>query len=306
MLRGVWKLLSFDGAIGRWEYFKVTWGLGFIPLILTLLAISVKPEEKYIFLAAAVAAGIAIGFYMWICIACMFKRLYHIFSNRYFIIFLFFLVYFGVQFVLYPVGRAYISMETMIIIKKLTTWLLCMFLVFMPGRGESDKLLSGKAFFLPFVLFVSLLFATKYYHISSYVTGKSMTPSLNPYDRLYVNIFDKEFKRGDIIVFDSVYKQRYIKRIIGLPGDKIEVDGDDVYINDEKLNEDYLNTETQPFKCSEDLTCGPLVVPENSYYVLGDNRGNSHDSRFYGVVNKDEIFGKASHIFYPIKRRHSL
>ena len=306
MFRGVWKFLSFNGAIGRWEYFKVTWGLGFLPLVFTLLAIAVKPENKYLFMGTAVTASIVIGFYIWICVACMFKRLYHIFSDRYFIIFLFFLVYFGIQLILCPYARDNISVEMMIVIRKLTTCLLCMFLVFMPGRGESDKLMSGKVFFLPFILFVSLLVATKYYNVSSYVAGKSMMPSLKPYDRLYVDVFDKEFRRGDIVVFNSVYKQKYIKRIVGVPGDEISVEGDDVYINGEKLKENYLNSETPPFKCSEDLACGPLIVPNDSYYVLGDNRGNSHDSRFYGVINKDEIFGKATHIYYPLRRRHSL
>ena len=78
MYRGLWKLFSFNGAIGRWEYFKVTWGLGLIPLLCILRTISIVPENRHLFIMVGSITGVILLLYLWICLACMFKRLYHI------------------------------------------------------------------------------------------------------------------------------------------------------------------------------------------------------------------------------------
>lgn len=98
-------------------------------------------------------------------------------------------------------------------------------------------------------------------------------------------------KRGDIVVFPYPDNEEvdYIKRIIGLPGDKIEIRNGILYINDERYEEDYL---LEPMD-KEDF--GPVVVPENSYFMMGDNRNSSMDSRYWlnMFVKRDKIKGKA-------------
>lgn len=107
-------------------------------------------------------------------------------------------------------------------------------------------------------------------------------------------------RRGDIIAFyfPDDGKSMYLKRIIGLPGEKIEgIDGM-IYIDDEPLSEDYIREEL-----SEDF--GPYVVPEDSWFVMGDNRNNSLDSRYWNdkFVEKDEIVGRAEIEYFPEFKR---
>ena len=90
-------------------------------------------------------------------------------------------------------------------------------------------------------------------------------------------------------------KDAFIKRAIGLPGDKVEVRGKRVYVNDQPLQENYIQAAPQ-------YKYGPVTVPPNSYLVLGDNRNTSYDSHFFGFVPRHNIIGKASKIYWPPKR----
>ena len=143
------------------------------------------------------------------------------------------------------------------------------------------------------------------YVITSYeVRGSSMYPTLigtdndQIEDRIYLNTQTQKFKRGDIIVFvahpDIDPDTCYVKRIIGVPGDKIEFKSGKVYRNDEELVEDYVNSNETP-SYMEDFS---ITVPDNSYFVMGDNRNHSSDSRTNWEENshcikKDAIVGKA-------------
>ena len=307
MLKWIRHILSFNGAIGRWEFFKVTWGFAIFPAILVLCSVAIKPEYKYFFMAVTLFGLFIFFLYLWIFLAAIFKRLNHIFSNRFIVIFLFF-IYLGIKFALNTlyIVKSYLSVEMIFLIKNLVDWLLYMFLLFMPGRCKAEKIMSNALFFVNFILFISLFFVRRYYPITSYATSNSMTPTILAYDRFYVDIFNKEYSRGDIIVFRTVYKINYVKRIVGLPGDTIKIEGNNVYINGELLKEDYINTKTPPFNCTDKMVCGPIEIAEDTYFVLGDNRGNSHDSRFLGAINKEDIFGKVTHIFYPFNHRKSL
>jgi signal peptidase I len=113
----------------------------------------------------------------------------------------------------------------------------------------------------------------------------------------------KDPKRGDVIVF--IYpkdrKKNFIKRLIGLPGDKIEIKGKTVYINDKPY------VDSHAYYCderifSEDVfprdNFGPLTIPRDKYFVMGDNRDASSDSRFWGFVDRDDILGKALIIYW--------
>jgi signal peptidase I len=112
--------------------------------------------------------------------------------------------------------------------------------------------------------------------------------------------------RGDIIVFKYPQdeKRDFIKRIIGLPGDVVQVRGAQVYVNGKALDEPYVRPGTSrphlgvaPY-CGYAYGCEPLTVPPNSYFVMGDNRDNSQDSRYWGFVKRDKIKGKAFLIYW--------
>jgi signal peptidase I len=109
-------------------------------------------------------------------------------------------------------------------------------------------------------------------------------------------------ERGDIVVLNPPSEANadkpYIKRVIGLPGDTLEVRENGVYINGIRLDEPYLDGKPSP--CIENSqVCGPVEIPEGSVYVMGDNRTNSEDSRYFGLVPIDNIIGKAWVTYWP-------
>lgn len=150
------------------------------------------------------------------------------------------------------------------------------------------------------------------------VKGASMEPTLEENDRVIVNKIGPKFKsvdRFDIVVINNVMidneEKNIIKRIIGLPGDKIEYKNDQLYINGEKYSEPYLDqykkelndtgSLTYDFTLEQDL--GETTVPEGYYFVLGDNRRKSNDSRNpeLGFIPKEKIKGTTSIICWPIE-----
>jgi signal peptidase I len=138
-----------------------------------------------------------------------------------------------------------------------------------------------------------------------YIPSGSMLPTLQINDRLIVDKVGYRFttpQRGDIVVFSPTetlerqnFHDAFIKRVIGLPGETVEVKGGRVYINGNALRENYLN-ETPQYQW------GPQTVPPNSYLVLGDNRNNSYDSHYWGFVPQDKIIGRAVVRFWPPER----
>ncbi|MDP8966596.1 MAG: signal peptidase I [Cyanobacteriota bacterium] len=138
-----------------------------------------------------------------------------------------------------------------------------------------------------------------------YIPSGSMLPTLQINDRLIIDKISYNFRnpdRGDIVVFSPTdalkaqkFKDAFIKRLIGLPGDKVEVKGGRVYVNDQPLKENYI--EEKP-----NYDFGPVRVPLNQYLVLGDNRNNSYDSHYWGFVPRDRIIGRAVVRFWPLNR----
>jgi signal peptidase I len=111
-----------------------------------------------------------------------------------------------------------------------------------------------------------------------------------------------EPERGDIIVFTPPAPgedKPYIKRVIGVPGDTIEIGADArVHVNGTPIEEDYIRSDGTVCPTGAEY-CGPLTVPEGSVYVMGDNRNNSEDSRYFGVVPEENIIGKAWVVYWP-------
>jgi len=135
------------------------------------------------------------------------------------------------------------------------------------------------------------------------VEGTSMMPSLLDQERLFINQFSYKFglgdiKRGDTVVFcyPEDTTKSYIKRVIGLPGDTVAVVGGYVLVNRKKLEENYI-----PFNYRDDRPYPPTVVPPDKYFVLGDHRIVSNDSRAWGFVPRSYIYGKAVFVFWPLE-----
>ncbi len=138
------------------------------------------------------------------------------------------------------------------------------------------------------------------------IPSGSMIPTLLVGDHILVNKFIYHFKdpqHGDVVVFRFPLdkKKDYIKRIIGVPGDKIEIRDKVVYRNGKALKEPYVIHEDKrilPAAFQPRDNFGPVVVPPNSYFMMGDNRDSSYDSRFWGFVKRKALIGKAFIIYF--------
>lgn len=134
------------------------------------------------------------------------------------------------------------------------------------------------------------------------VSGTSMLPNLNDRDRLViekVSLYTHKYERGEIVIFkpNNETKDIYIKRIIGLPGDKVEIKDGRVYVNNKKLNESYLKSDI--YTAADANQYSNLIVPPDCLYVLGDNRAVSEDSRYIGPVPIENVRGHAVLRVYP-------
>lgn len=134
------------------------------------------------------------------------------------------------------------------------------------------------------------------------VEGTSMMPSLEDQERIFVNKFVyrlEPIERGDIVVFRYPRdpSKSYIKRVIGVAGDRIRIDGGQVYVNSQALDEGYVPAEYTDARSYPEIT-----VPAHSFFVLGDHRSMSNDSRDFGAVNQSYIYGKAVFGYWPMDK----
>lgn len=134
--------------------------------------------------------------------------------------------------------------------------------------------------------------------------GESMSPTLVHGDTIFVNKFIYDFtdpKQGDVVIFPypADKSKDYIKRIIGTPGDSVDLIDNNFYINGEKLDDPFA-IDTVPLGDVD----FPITLGDDEYFVLGDNRVVSHDSRYseVGLISKKDIIGKASFVYYPFDR----
>jgi signal peptidase I len=138
------------------------------------------------------------------------------------------------------------------------------------------------------------------------VEGTSMLPELRDQERIFVNKFVyriEEINRGDIVVFwyPRDPSKSYIKRIIGMPGDTVEIIKGSIYINEHLLTEPYVDPQF-----IDDRTYPPVFVDPGHYFVLGDHRNQSNDSRMWGLVPSRYIYGKAVFRYWPMTKIGSL
>src|SRR5438552_12662573 len=138
------------------------------------------------------------------------------------------------------------------------------------------------------------------------VEGTSMMPRLENHERIFINKFVYRFEpieRGDIVVFWYPLdpSKSYIKRVVGLPGDGVSISNGRVYVNGRRLEEPYL-----PPEYVDHQSYPTAVVEPDHYYVLGDHRESSNDSRVWGTVDRRYIYGKAVFIYWPFSQFGSL
>jgi len=138
------------------------------------------------------------------------------------------------------------------------------------------------------------------------IPSQGMVPTLLPGDYIFVNKVayqSTEPQAGDIIVFPYPEDETkvFVKRVVGLPHDRIEIRDKEVYLNGKSLTESYIQ-HTDPSILPENPRdkLGPVTMPSNAYFVMGDNRDSSLDSRFWGYVSKDKILGKAVVIYWSV------
>lgn len=153
-----------------------------------------------------------------------------------------------------------------------------------------------------YIIIVVVIVLLKIYVISPIrVNGTSMDPTLKNGDIMILNKIGyriTKIKRFDIVVIK--YKDELlIKRVIGLPGEKIKYENNTLYVNDKALDEEFDKTYTYNFSIKE---IGSTTVPEDSYFVLGDNREVSKDSRSIGFIDREDIVGKSSLTLFPLNR----
>jgi signal peptidase I len=136
------------------------------------------------------------------------------------------------------------------------------------------------------------------------VEGTSMMPALTDQERIFINKFTYRFgigsiERGDMVVFWFPLdpSKSYIKRVIGLPGDTVEIDNGTVIVNRKPLVEPYV-----PEKYRDHQSRPPERIGPDQYFVLGDHRSSSNDSRAWGTVPRKNIYGKAVFVYWPLDR----
>ncbi len=169
--------------------------------------------------------------------------------------------------------------------------------------APSDRIANGVYLWIRDVLIsvtVSILIIMFLYQPVR-VEGTSMLPRLEDRDRLFINKFVYHFEdihRDDVVVFHYPRdpEKSYIKRVIAIPGDRLRIDHGRVFLNGKLLHEPYV-----PEKYRDTRSMPEMVIPEDEYFMMGDHRSISSDSREFGPVDRDLIYGKAVFVYWPTR-----
>ena len=144
---------------------------------------------------------------------------------------------------------------------------------------------------IPYLIIVIVVIIIRCFIVTPVrVDGPSMNNTLYDGDIMMLVLFDKNYQRDDIVVFKKG-EEKLIKRVIGLPHDKVKCVSGIIYVNNEEYDDKYANGKTSDFH--------EYILGDNEYFVLGDNRNNSLDSRTFGPIKKDKILGKTNMIIFP-------
>lgn len=156
------------------------------------------------------------------------------------------------------------------------------------------------------VVFIGSLFIVTYLFLlqPNQVKGVSMEPTFHSGDYILTSKITYKFRspqRGDVVVFQSPKNPdiEYIKRVLGLPGDKVELKNGDLFINDVLIQENYIAAKTNLWDGGYLKESTPIIVPENYLFVMGDNRPRSSDSREFGPVPMESIIGFVFYRYFP-------
>ena len=190
-----------------------------------------------------------------------------------------------------------------------------------PSEKKESKLYKEIVEWIKAIVFaVVLVFLIKTFLFTPFlVVGESMEPNFEDGERVIVNVFKYRFSEpefGDVVVIDIPEEdRRFIKRIIGVPGDKVQLIGDQLYVNDQLVNEPYLADAITNSMASGETYNGvgdwynfpnsrvqENIVPEGYYFVLGDNRSDSTDSRAIGFRSEEDIIGRVDVIMWPFNK----
>lgn len=154
---------------------------------------------------------------------------------------------------------------------------------------------------LPYLIIIIVVVLIRSFIVTPVrVQGSSMFPTLHDGEILILKKYDQSYSRFDIVVLKH-NKDKLIKRIIGLPGEHVAYKNNILYINGEKIEEEFLPEDLE-FDDFDTILLGNKTVPENTYLVLGDNRNNSTDSRVIGFIEKDAILGTTNFRIFPFTK----
>lgn len=168
-------------------------------------------------------------------------------------------------------------------------------------KSKKEKIIEFFESTLAYVIIIGIAILIRTFVVTPVqVDGLSMYSTLDDNEILILKKYDKSFSRFDVIVFKH-NKSRLIKRIIGLPGDTLEYKNNKLYINGKYVKEKFLTNGqiTSDFSLKD---YGYEKIPEGYYFVMGDNRTNSIDSRVFGLVSKEEIYGTTNFAVFPLDK----
>ena len=168
----------------------------------------------------------------------------------------------------------------------------------MRNVGSDQKKESGWGWVISIAIAIVIaIFVRTFIFEPIKVDGESMSPTLHSHQSLGVEKMSRYFglpERGEIVIVHyPKSSDAFVKRVVGLPGETVEIKNSTVLIDGQPLSEDY--TSKEPYN-----DMGPVTVPEDSIFVMGDNRANSQDSRYVGCLNKKAIIGHALFIIWPL------
>lgn len=169
-----------------------------------------------------------------------------------------------------------------------------------PGRGPAGGFHSWVRDLLISIAVSTFIIVFLYQPVR--VEGTSMLPMLEDQDRLFINKIAYrvgDIQRGDVVVFQYPrdHSKSYIKRVIALPGDRLRIEDGRVFVNGKRLQEPYV-----PNRFTDDRSEAEMVLPADEYFVMGDHRSISSDSREFGPVDRSLIYGKAVFVYWPMEQ----